>query len=134
MALTPRPAERVGDDDGDRRPHAVGDLAADTRGRGVWIDGQEHDGVGRPRVRAIDTRVRANEAMTRLADQHAALPANDLLRLGEHDLELAGVLPRLAGHLEGARAGNDVGEMDHAALALRNHLLGHDQHVVVAKA
>src|SRR5439155_12260475 len=76
--------------------------------------------------------VRADEPVARLADQDAALPANDLRALRQHDLDLARVLPRLRRHLARALARCDIREMHDAPLALRHDLLGDDDDVAVA--
>ena len=56
------------------------------------------------RVRGVDAGVRADEAVARAADEHAALGAHDLGGLVEHDLDVARVLAVLGGELARALA------------------------------
>ena len=71
--------------------------------RGVGIDGQQHGLAVLRRVREIDTRVRADEAVRGLADQHALAATHHALRLAQDHLDLARVLAVLGG--DAARLG-----------------------------
>src|SRR5687768_10534117 len=112
VAFAPRPSERVGDDHGDGRAGGPAERLTQPRRRRVGVDRKEHDGVGSAGVRAIDARVRAHEAMSRLAYQDAALPAHDLRAFREHDFDLARVLAGRRCHLLRTLTRHDIREPD----------------------
>ena len=65
---------------------------------------------------------------------HAALHAQDLGRLAQHDLDLARVAVPALGERDRLGAGLDVAQVDDATLGLGDDLLGHDQHVPGVRA
>ena len=69
-----------------------GERGAQRAGRGVGVAGQQDDASGPRGVGGVDARVGAHEPVAGAADEHAALGADDLGRLVEHDLDLARVL------------------------------------------
>ena len=71
--------------------------------------------------------------MAGLADQDATLPADDLLRLGEDDLQLAGILAGFLGHRERSLTGGHVRKPHDATFALGDDLLRDDENVAVLK-
>jgi hypothetical protein len=125
--VAPRATERVGDHHGDARTQRRAQAAR----RPVGVLGQQ-DHRPRPGVRGVDAGVGAHEAVAGAADEHAALGAEDLGRLVEHDLHVARVLAVTGGELDGPLAGLHAGEVDDAALGLGDRLVGDDEHVAFA--
>ena len=100
--------------------------------RRVRILRQEQSGVIAGKVREVDPRVRAHEAVASLHDQHAALGAQHLGGLVEHELNEARVLA-LRGDPLRLLAGRDLVEAHDPPLGLRHHLAGHHQDVSLAE-
>ena len=100
LAVAPRAAEGVGDDDGG----TPGQGGAQRPGRGVGVSRQGHDDAVPGRVRGVDARVGAHEPVAGAADEDPVLGPDDLGRLVEHDLDLARVLAaEVRGELARAR-------------------------------
>jgi len=115
----------VGDDDRHRHPEAGCESLTEPLRRRVGIAGQESHHARGDAVRFVDTRVGAHPAVTGLADEVAAIHADDPVRLPEDDLQCAGVLGALRSGGEVLREGRrlDLLERDHGTLRLRDDLL-----------
>ena len=102
---------------------------ADARGRRVGIDRQEHERARLGRVRRVDARRGADEAVPRLRDHERRPRPDDRGRLGEDHLEAASVVS--GRELARALRRLDVVEPNDAALRLRDGLLRDDDDVAV---
>jgi hypothetical protein len=86
LPVAPGAPERVADQHGRAHARQLAQARADrARGR-VGVARQQHHRVRRGRVRRVDAGVRAHQPAPGAADQHAALGAQDLVGLVEHDL------------------------------------------------
>ena len=89
--LTPRPPEGVADDHADLAVREVAELIAELRRRCVRILGKKDDCAGLGRVRRVDARRRANEAVPRLGDHERRPRPDDSRRLPQHGREVGQV-------------------------------------------
>ena len=132
LAVAPGAAEAVGDQHGGRRAGQLAQARADAPRRGVGVARQQDQRVGIGGVGGVDAGVGAHEAVAGAADQHAALGAQDLDGLVEHDLDRARVAPcpALAAPRARARARSGARRLSAttAPSALRDGLVrDHDQ-------
>ena len=111
-------------------PVALAQLLPQPGRRGVRVEREQDDRLRLRRVRGVDARRAADEAVARARDDERRPDANELDGLVEDDLDPARVglvareLARLLRRL-------DPGERHDAALDLRDGLLRDDDHVAV---
>ena len=128
QALAPRPAERVGDDDGHVSARALPQALAQRPRGAVRILGQQRDRIA-VHVRLIDARVGADPAVVRLGDEDAAVHPHDATRLPQDDLDQARIAVEMPRHRERRWRRRHVGEPDEPAFGLRDDLLADHDHV-----
>ena len=123
------PAERVADHHAELTAGALHETRTDPRGRRIGIDREEHERAILRRVRRVDSRRRADEAVPRLRDHERRPRPDDLGCLGEDHLQAASIFSGC--ELACALRRLDAVEPNHAALRLRDHLLRDDDDVAV---
>ena len=134
LADPPGAAERVGDHDSGGDSGQLSEAVSQDLCRLVGVDREHHDRVLARDVGRVDAGVGADEAVVGLADQDAADRADQLLRLVEHDLDVARVLVVLGGELVRELARMHVVQVPDASLDLRHGLVGdHDDIPVVQR-
>src|SRR5215831_19878141 len=108
--LAPRPSEGVRDDDAEIvAGQGAQPLAQAPRGA-VRVLGKETGGLC-IHVGLIDPRIRADESVMRLHDEHALVLAHHAPALAQDDLDEARITPNLLRHPERLWRGGDVGEV-----------------------
>src|SRR5205807_5765554 len=85
QAQTPRASERIADDDRDLGARHRGDGLLHLASAAVAVERQQRHHVITPEVGAVNSRVRADEALACLHDEHALL-AHDAHAFVEHYL------------------------------------------------
>ena len=129
QSVAPGATEGVGDDYGDIDLASGDEAAADFKGGGGGIDGQERDGFAAADVGLVDAGVGADPAVAGFGEDEASRHADDALRLAEDQFDRACVLFPVIGPVLGEPAGADVVEADDAALGLGDDLLGDEEDV-----
>jgi hypothetical protein len=131
-AQTPRAAERVRDDDADLGARAAENVLTEASRRRIRVEREQHDCVRAFRIRRINSRRSADEAVARLGNDQRWPRPNDFSGLAQDQLHPPGVA--VPGELACTLGGCDCREVEHATLDLRDGLLGNDEHVVVFEA
>ena len=135
-AAAERPSETVADNDRDPLADAAGEIAAQIFGRSIGIDRQQQHAldaaavVGRD-IRMVDPGIGHHVAEPVLGDHQVRAMPHDAPRLRQDDFDKTGVLLDLGGERPGLRRRLDRGDIDEAALGLRDDLLRDDEHVAV---
>src|SRR5487761_121455 len=88
-ALPPRPPERIGDDHADLVARPFAQLLADARRSSVRIQRKQDECSRLRSIGCVDACRRADEPVTRLADDERRADADDALRLAQDDLDPA---------------------------------------------
>ena len=84
-------------------------------------------------VGLIDAGVRHDETQPVRDDQHVLAIADDVVRLGENDLDQARVLLHIGRHFDGTRRCHDVAQVDVPSLGLGHDFLRNHEHIAVAR-
>ena len=127
-ALSERPPERVGDDHPHLDAGQLGDASTNGPRARVRIDRQEDECPVLGRVRVVDPRGGADEAVTGLGDHERAALPHDSLRLTQDDLDLTWIA-LVRGELDRLRRRFIVVDPHDAALGLRDRLLREDEYI-----
>src|SRR5215813_4979536 len=126
--LAPGPPEGVRDDDAEIVAGQGAQPIAQAPRGAVRVLGKETGGVC-IHVGLIDPRVRADESVMRLHDEHALVLAHHAPALAQDDLYEARITPNLLRQPERLGGGGDVAEADHAPFRLGDDLLAHHEEI-----
>ena len=92
LAVAPRAAEGVGDQDRGGSTAQLGEASPDAAGGAIGVGGEENERVGVGGVGGVDPGVGADKAVMGDGDQHPVLGAANLAGLVQDDLDLTGIL------------------------------------------
>src|SRR5215831_501393 len=126
--LAPWPSEGVRDDDAEIVASQGAQPIAQTPRGAVRVLGKETGGLC-IHVGLIHSRVRADESVMRLHDEHALVLAHHAPTLAQNDLDEARIAANLLRQPERLGGRGDVAEADNAPFRLGDDLLAHHEEI-----
>ena len=114
--LTPWTAKTIGDDDRNREPQAIFELAMKLCGRAIRIFGQEKSVASAIDIGDVDSAVGAYESVMSFGDENAVLAAHDSLALSDGQFDYSRVEVEAARPTAGSGGGMDGRQINELSL------------------